>query len=56
VSPITERNIPQVADDKKKNIKEMFKYMPMQDSFSLYFSTYKYNVCHYVAVQKNVAI
>jgi hypothetical protein len=31
ISPITKRKIPQVAYDKKKDIKEMMKYMPMQD-------------------------
>jgi hypothetical protein len=31
MSPITKRMIPQVADDKKKDIKQMLKYMPMQD-------------------------
>jgi hypothetical protein len=31
ISPITERKIPQVAYDKNKDIKEIMKYMPMQD-------------------------
>jgi hypothetical protein len=30
ISPITERKVPQVANDKKKDIKEMMKCMPIK--------------------------